>query len=110
MNFLFKMVNSVGENEVFVVDTESHSIRRIDLKTGIIDWAAGIPVDELTKGEGGPLGKFSPGEMARPHGIWVDESEYNFRGEGGEPGEHVFVGDSENHIVVRLKRAGLRVL
>ena len=47
--------------------------------------------------------------MARPHGIWVDESDYNFRGEGGEPGG-VFVGDSENHVVVRLKRVGLRVL
>ena len=34
---------------------------------------------------------------------------YNFRGEGGEPGD-VYVGDSENHVVVKLRRAGLNVL
>ncbi len=37
---------------------------------------------------------------------WADR--YNFRGEGGEPGD-VYIGDSENHVVVRLKRSGLNV-
>lgn len=96
---------ALGENEVFVVDTESHSIRSIDLKTGLIDWIAGIPVEKLEAGEGPK--PFAPGEMARPHGIWVDKPEASLRGGRGEPGD-VFVGDSENHVVVRLKRVGLR--
>lgn len=99
----------VGQNEVFIVDTEAHSIRRIDTKTGLIHWVAGVPAAELTQLDGGSSGaiRFAPGEMARPHGVWVDSAgRYNLCGEGGD----VYIGDSENHVVVRLKRAGLNLL
>jgi hypothetical protein len=66
-----------GKNEVFIVDTESHSIRWIDTKTGLIHWVAGVPTSELTRLEKGPASqiRFAPGEMARPHGVWVDKPE-----------------------------------
>lgn len=62
---------------MFIVDTESHSIRRIDTTTGLIHWVAGVPTAELTQVEGGSGGviRFAPAEMARPHGVFVDPPE-----------------------------------
>jgi len=70
---------------VYIADTESHTIRRIDLKTGVITTAAGT-------GERGDGPESSPAacKMARPHGIFVDKKGV------------VYIGDSEAHRVRRL--------
>ncbi|MEO8373208.1 MAG: hypothetical protein ABI806_28745 [Candidatus Solibacter sp.] len=63
-------------NSLYLADTESHTIRKIDLKTNIITTVAGA-------GE--------RGELARPHGIFVT------------PQGAVYIGDSENHRLLQLK-------
>jgi streptogramin lyase len=70
---------------VYIADTESHTIRRIDLKSGVITTVAGT-------GSRGDGPESSPREcgMARPHGVFVDAKGV------------VYVGDSEAHRVRRL--------
>ncbi len=67
---------------VYIADTESHTIRRIDLKSGVI---------ETVVGDGsrhdGPAGDPLGCGLARPHGV--------FAASDGA----VYVGDSENHRV-----------
>jgi len=63
-------------NSLYLADTESHTIRKIDLKTGFITTVAGT-------GERGAL--------ARPHGIFVT------------PQGAIYIGDSENHRLLQLK-------
>ena len=65
---------------IYVADTESHSIRMIDLKTGIIDVVVGT--GERFDGEDGDPLKCG---LARPHGIFIDQD------------GSVLIGDSENH-------------
>ena len=72
--------------DVFLVDTESHSIRKIDAKTGRLELVIGTG----EKGDG-PDGVRTSCRLARPHGVWVD------------PDGTLFVGDSENHRVRRLR-------
>jgi sugar lactone lactonase YvrE len=62
---------------LYLADTESHTIRRIDLKSGIITTVAG------SGRRGDPL--------ARPHGIFVSE------------GGTVYIADSESHRLRVLK-------
>lgn len=64
---------------VFIVDTENHALRMIDAKSWIVTTIAG-------NGEAGPHG------LARPHGAVVG------------PDGTVYVGDSENHRVVSLRK------
>jgi DNA-binding beta-propeller fold protein YncE len=61
---------------VYIADTESHTIRRIDLKSGTIATV---------------LGNGQRGELARPHGIFVDKK------------GAIYVGDSESHRILLLK-------
>lgn len=70
---------------VYIADTESHTIRRIDLKNGIITTVAG-------NGKRGDGPETSPIAcmMARPHGIFIDKKGV------------IYIGDSENHRVRRL--------
>lgn len=70
---------------LYLADTESHTIRRIDLKTGVITTAAGT-------GQRGDGPETSPKDcaMARPHGVFVDKKGV------------VYIGDSEAHRVRRL--------
>lgn len=72
---------------VYLADTESHTIRRIDLKTGIIATPAGT-------GERGDGPETSPAEckMARPHGIFIDKKGV------------VYIADSEAHRIRKLSR------
>lgn len=72
---------------VYLADTESHSIRRIDPRTGWIDVIAGTgaPGD-------GPDGEANRCQLRRPHGIWSDAD------------GTLYVGDSENHRVRALRR------
>jgi len=72
--------------DVYLVDTESHSIRKIDAKTGKLVLVIGTG----EKGDG-PDGPPLACKLARPHGVWVD------------PDGAVYVGDSENHRVRVLR-------
>ncbi len=72
---------------IYLAETESHSIRVIDPKTGILHLLAGT--GERGDGpDGDPLGC----KMSRPHGVFVDR-------DGA-----VFVGDSETHRVRVLRK------
>jgi streptogramin lyase len=70
---------------VFIADTESHTIRRIDLKRGTIETVAGTGARA-----DGPDGNPRACGLARPHGVFVDRKGV------------VYAGDSENHRVRRL--------
>lgn len=65
---------------VFVADTENHAIRRIDVRTGLIETIAG------GDNAASPAARFN-----RPHGICVATD------------GTIFVGDTLNHRVARLK-------
>lgn len=81
---------SIGpDGNVYLADTESHSVRMIDLKRGTLELIAGTG----KKGDG-PDGAPLSCEMNRPHGIFVDA-------DGA-----VYVGDSETHRVrvIRTRR------
>lgn len=65
---------------VYLADTESHSIRYIDAKTGNIE----VLVGNGKKGNG-PDGDPLACPLNRPHGVFVDK-------DGA-----IFIGDSENH-------------
>ncbi len=67
---------------VYIADTESHTIRRIDQNNGTITTVAG----DGTRHDG-PDGDPLQCGLARPHGVFVDS-----RG-------RVYIGDSENHRV-----------
>jgi streptogramin lyase len=67
---------------IFLADTESHTIRRIDPQTGSIDTVAGTG-----SRADGPDGAPKSCGLARPHGVFVDRK------------GAVYIGDSENHRV-----------
>ncbi|MGH9658521.1 MAG: SMP-30/gluconolactonase/LRE family protein, partial [Bryobacteraceae bacterium] len=71
---------------VYIADTESHTIRRIDRKSGVITTVAGTG----ERGDG-PDGDPLKCNTARPHGVFADR-----RGV-------VYIGDSEAHRVRVLK-------
>lgn len=74
---------SIGpDGNVYLADTESHSVRMIDLQTGNLELIAG----NGTRGDGQD-GNPLECRMARLHGIFVDE------------GGSIFIGDSETHKV-----------
>ena len=70
------------DGSLYLADTESHTIRRVDLKTGVIDTVIGTG----QRGDG-PDGDPRKCRLARPHGIFVSSS------------GTVYVGDSESHRV-----------
>lgn len=74
------------DGHVWLADTESHSVRRIDAGTGNIELIAGTG-----KKGGGPDGDPLRCALARPHGIFVDA-------DGA-----VFIGDSEAHRIRVLR-------
>lgn len=78
-----KGVSIAPGGNVYLADTESHSVRMIDLKTGKLELIAGTGEKGDGPGEGDPL----KCKMARPHGVFVDA-------DGA-----VYVGDSEAHRV-----------
>jgi streptogramin lyase len=73
---------------LFVVDTENHCIRRIDLKSGVITTVLGTGV----RGDGPESNPLSC-KLNRPHGVFVDKQ------------GTVYVGDSEAHRI-RVLRLG----
>ncbi len=77
---------------IFVVDTENQVIRRIDSGTGEISTLAGA--GPRARGFGGDGGPAVEAKMDRPHGIGLD------------PRGNVYIGDSNNHRVRRVKLEG----
>lgn len=69
-------------SRVYLVDTESHSIRMVDMKTGKLELVCGTG----EKGDG-PDGDALQCKMARPHGMLVDKD------------GSLYIGDSETHRV-----------
>jgi streptogramin lyase len=79
---------SVAPNgNIYLADTESHSIRMIDTRKQTIELIAGTG-DKGDGTDGDPLAC----KMTRPHGVFVDRD------------GSVFIGDSETHRV-RVIRA-----
>jgi streptogramin lyase len=70
---------------LYLADTESHTIRRIDLKSGVITTVAG----NGKRGDGPEVSPLSC-SMSRPHGIFVDRKGV------------IYIGDSESHRVRRM--------
>lgn len=76
-----------ADGNVWLADTESHSVRMIDWRTGMIEWIAGTGA----KGDG-PDGEARACALNRLHGIFVDT-------DGA-----VYIGDSEAHRVRVIRR------
>lgn len=76
-----------AEGNVWLADTESHSVRRVNAKTGVLELMAGTG----EKGDG-PDGDPLKCKMARLHGIFVDA-------DGA-----VYIGDSEAHKVRVMRK------
>jgi len=82
---------SVGpDGNIYLADTESHSIRMIDMRSRIIELIAGTG----ERGDG-PEGDAWHCRLSRPHGVFVASD------------GSIYVGDSEAHRVrvIRLRRA-----
>ena len=81
-----KGISVAPDGNVYFADTESHSIRRIDVRHETIELVAG-------NGERGNGMESDPlqCQLARPHGIFVAAD------------GTIFVGDSENHRVLMIR-------
>ncbi len=78
-----KCVSLDASGNVYLADTESHSIRWLDVKKGTIE----VLVGNGTKGDGPDGSDPLACQLARPHGVFVDKD------------GSIFIGDSENHRV-----------
>lgn len=73
------------DDSLYLADTESHTIRRIDLKSGVISTVVGTG-----KRGNGPDGDARQCQLSRPHGIFVSKD------------GKVYIGDSESHRIRTL--------
>ncbi|MCA9015542.1 MAG: hypothetical protein KDA77_09460 [Planctomycetaceae bacterium] len=80
-----KGISVAPNGDIYLADTESHTIRVIRKKNGIIETAVG----DGKKGDG-PDGDPAKCRMARPHGVYVG------------PQGNVYIGDSETYRVRKL--------
>ena len=78
---------AVCGNDIYIADTESHTVRRIDRATGCIDTVLGDG-----ENHDGPDGDPLHCGLARPHGVYAT------------PDGRIFVGDTDNHRVRVLHR------
>jgi DNA-binding beta-propeller fold protein YncE len=76
-----------SDGNVYLADTESHSVRMIDVMRNTVELVAGTG----EKGNG-PDGDALKCRFNRPHGIFVDAD------------GTVYIGDSENHRVRVVRR------
>jgi DNA-binding beta-propeller fold protein YncE len=74
------------DGSLYLADTESHTIRRIDIRTGIIQTVAGTG----ERGDG-PDGDPLACRLSRPHGIFVASDGV------------IYIGDSESHRIRILR-------
>ena len=81
-----KGISLAANGDIYFADTESHTIRVIRRDSGIVETVVG----DGTKGNG-PSGSASQCRMDRPHGVYVSADNV------------LFIGDSNNHQVRRLK-------
>jgi sugar lactone lactonase YvrE len=81
-----KGISWAADGSLYLDDTESHTIRRVDLKSGIIRTVVGTG----QRGDG-PDGDPMKCRLARPHGICVAAD------------GTVYIADSENHRIRMLK-------
>ncbi len=81
-----KGISIAPDGRVWIADTESHTIRRIDPKKGTIETMAGTGARA-----DGPDGAPLQCGLARPHGVFVDSK------------GTVYIDDSENHRVRVLR-------
>lgn len=77
------------DGNIYLADTESHTIRKIDRKTRTIELVAGTG----ERGDG-PDGDPFYCRMARPHGVFLDTD------------GSIFIGDSEAHRVRVIRSTG----
>jgi hypothetical protein len=88
-----KGISVAPNGNVYVADTESHSVRVIDMKMGALELIAGTgangdgPPRDAADDVGDPL----KCKMVRLHGVFVDKD------------GSVFIGDSEAHRVLVVK-------
>jgi streptogramin lyase len=75
------------DQDIYLADTESHTIQRIDVARKVIELIAG----NGQRGSG-PDGDPLTCRLSRPHGIFVDSD------------GSIFVGDSEAHVVRVIRR------
>jgi DNA-binding beta-propeller fold protein YncE len=81
-----KGISAAPDGSFYIADTENHTIRRIDAKSGTITTVAGAG----ERGDG-PDGDPTRCKLSRPHGIFV-----------GKDGT-VYIADSESHRIRVLK-------
>lgn len=79
---------AVSGDDIYIADTESHTVRRIDRATGCIDTVLGDG-----ENHDGPDGDPLHCGLARPHGVYAT------------PDGRIFVGDTDNHRVRVLARS-----
>jgi streptogramin lyase len=80
-----KGISAAPGGDIYFADTESHTLRRLDVRKRTVELVAGTGA----RGDG-PDGDPLKCQLARPHGVFVDA-------DGA-----VYVGDSENHRVRKL--------
>ena len=80
-----KGVAIAPNGDIYFADTESHTVRVVRTKSGIVETVIG----DGQKGDG-PNGNPTKCQMDRPHGVFVDSA------------GRVYVGDSNNHQVRML--------
>jgi sugar lactone lactonase YvrE len=81
-----KAIAWAPDGSLYLADTESHTIRRVDLKSGRITTVAGTG----QRGDG-PDGDPLACRLSRPHGVFVDT------------GGVVYISDSESHRIRMLR-------
>lgn len=77
-----KGLSIARDGKVYIADTESHSVRVIDPKTGMIDVVAGTG-----KPGAGPDGPAASCQLSRPHGVFCDKD------------GTLYIGDCDNNVV-----------
>jgi streptogramin lyase len=83
---------SLGPNgNIYLADTESHSIRMIDVRKGTLELIAGTGAKSDAQNSGCEAGQPLQCKMARPHGVFVDK--YGA----------IYIGDSETHRVMVIR-------